>query len=136
MHLPIIWIERIPLLQVYFNHVIANRAQYLNVFVLSKVLNFVLLVPPAFWFTMNLKTGHLEYRYHARIMLLLLSFFVFFFRINFSFFFFFAFWRKKIKEAFSERCSLISVILPGFVKICKKYIEVNHFLLLSCSLEK
>ena len=30
-------------------------------------------------------------------------------------------------EAFSESCSLISGVLQGLVKICKKYIEVNHF---------
>ena len=41
---------------------------------------------------------------------------------------------EENQEAFSEKCSLISgVILQGLVKICKKYIEVNLFLLLSCS---
>ena len=44
MHLPIIRIERIPLLQVYFSY-LQNKAQYLKIFVLNKVLNFVLLVP-------------------------------------------------------------------------------------------
>ena len=78
-----------------------NRAQYLKIFVLSKVLNFVLLVPPVVWFIMDLQTGHLEDRYHGRIILLLLSFttkiFCIFFRINFSKkLYFFAFWRKKI----------------------------------------
>ena len=43
MHLPIIWIERISLLQVYFRHFLQNSAQYLKMFVVSKVLNFVLL---------------------------------------------------------------------------------------------
>ena len=38
--------------------------------------------------------------------------------------------------AFSERCSLICGVLQGLVKICKKYMEVNHFLLLRCGLEK
>ena len=62
-----------------------NIAQYLKIFVLGKVPNFVLLVPPVVWFTMVLQTGHLEdssmrelfYYYY-----LLWSFF-YFFRINF-----------------------------------------------------
>ena len=39
-------------------------------------------------------------------------------------------------QSFSERCSLKSYILQGLVKTCKRYIEANHFLLLSCSLER
>ena len=50
MYLPIIWTENIPLFRVY----------YLKIFVLSKVLNFVLLVPPVAWFTINLQTGHFK----------------------------------------------------------------------------
>ena len=47
MHLPIIWIERTPLLQVYFNHFIVKQGTiFQDIFVLSKVLNFVLPVPP------------------------------------------------------------------------------------------
>ena len=29
--------------------------------------------------------------------------------------------------------ALLSGALQGFAKICKKYMEVNHFFLLSCS---
>ena len=36
----------------------------------------------------------------------------------------------------SERCSFIRGVLQGLVKICKKYMEVNNFLLIICSLEK
>ena len=43
---------------------------------------------------------------------------------------------KENQEAFSERYSLVSVVLEGLVKICKKYMELNPFLLLSCSLEE
>ena len=39
-------------------------------------------------------------------------------------------------ETFTERCSLITCILQGVAKIFKKYVKVNHFLRLSCSLEK
>ena len=35
-------------------------------------------------------------------------------------------------EAFSESFFLISGVLQGLVQICKKYMEVNHFLFLSC----
>ena len=73
---------------------------------------------------MDLQTGHLEDRYHARIILLLLFTLKFFCIISESIFpkncFFFAFWRKKIQEAFSEWCSLISGVLQGLFKICKK----------------
>ena len=117
-----------------------NRAQYLKIFVLSKVLNFVLLVPPVVWFTMDMQTSHLEDRYHARNILLLLftmKSFCIFSRINFSkklhFFYVLALENQK---AFTERLSLISGALQGLVKICKKYIEVNHFSLLSFNLGK
>ena len=38
---------------------------------------------------------------------------------------------EENQAAFSERCSLISGVLQGLVNICKKYMEVNLFLLLS-----
>ena len=80
---------------------------------------------------MDLQTGHLEDRGHARIVLLL-------FTMKFSciFFFFFCVLAWENQVAFGERCSCISGALQGLVKICKKYMEVNHFLFLSCSLEK
>ena len=49
---------------------------------------------------------------------------------------FFCILAQENQEAFSERCSLISGVMQGLVKICKKYMEVNHFLLLFYSLEK
>ena len=65
---------------------------------------------------------------------LLWSFFVFFPKL----FFFFPkdciFLRSGgRKEAFSEKCSVISGVLQSLVKICQKYMEVNLFLLLSCT---
>ena len=46
----------------YYKSILAtlllNRAQYLKIFVLTKVPNFVLLVPPVVRFTMDLQTGH------------------------------------------------------------------------------
>ena len=88
-------------------------------------------------FTTDLQTGHLEDRDHARIFLLLftMKLFCFFFRSIFPKKLFCVLARENL-EAFSERCSRISGVLQGLVKICKKYMEVNHFLLLSCSLEK
>ena len=52
--------------------------QYLKIFVLSKVLNFILLVPAV---VSDLQTGHLKDRYHAQIILLLFTmkfFYIFF----------------------------------------------------------
>ena len=89
---------------------------------------------------MDQQTGHLGDRYHARIILL----------TSFSMKYFWIFSEsifskncilgeiltQENQEAFSESCSLISGALQGLVKICKKYMEVNHFLLLIYSLEK
>ena len=46
---------------------------------------------------------------------------------------FFCVLAEENEEAFSGRCSLISGVLQGLVKICKKYMEVNLFLLISCN---
>ena len=79
---------------------------------------------------MDLQTGHLEDRYHARIILLLLFFMKFIFFPN-QFFkkncIFFCVLASENQEAFSERCSPISSVLQGLVRICKKCMEVNHF---------
>ena len=40
---------------------------------------------------------------------------------------------EENQEAFSENYSLISGVLQGLVKICRKYMEVSLFLLLSCN---
>ena len=39
-------------------------------------------------------------------------------------------------EAFTDRCSLISDVLQGVDKVFEKYMKVNEFLFLSCSLKK
>ena len=87
---------------------------------------------------MDLQTGHLEDRYHTRIILLLLFTMKFFCIFSESIFpkkcIFFAFWRKKIRRYLVN--SLVSGVLQGLAKICKRYMEVNHFLLLICSFEK
>ena len=89
---------------------------------------------------MDLQTGHLEDRYHLRIILLLLYTMKFFLYFFLNEFFqkncIFCVLAQENQESFSERCTLINGILQGLVKTCKKYIEVNHFLLLSWSLEK
>ena len=46
---------------------------------------------------------------------------------------FFCILEQENQEGFSESCSLISVVLQGLVRISKKYMEVNLFLLLSWS---
>ena len=40
---------------------------------------------------------------------------------------------EENQETFSEKCSPTSGVLQGLVKICKKYMEVNLILLLTCS---
>ena len=82
----------------------------------------------------DLQTGHVADRYHAQIILLLytMKFFVYFSETIFPK----SYLAQENQESFSERCSLQGDILQGFFKSYKKYIEENHFLLLSCSLEK
>ena len=46
---------------------------------------------------------------------------------------FFCILEQENQEGFSESCSLISGVLQGLVRISKKYMEVNLFLLLSWS---
>ena len=61
-------------------------------------------------------------------------FFCTFFRINFSKrLYYFCILAEENQEVFSERCSLMSGVLQGLVKMCKIYREVNQFLLVSCS---
>ena len=43
---------------------------------------------------------------------------------------------EENQDTFSEKCSVISGVLQGLVKVCKKYMEVNNFLLLIFSFEK
>ena len=60
-----------------------------------------------------------------------MKFFCIFFRINFfKNSIFFVFWRKKIRR------HLVKGALQGLVKICKRHMEVNRFLILNCRLEK
>ena len=40
---------------------------------------------------------------------------------------FFCVLASENQEAFSERCSPISSVLQGLVRICKRCMEVNHF---------
>ena len=93
---------------------------------------------PAKW----LFRGQILFYYYARIILLLLFSTKFYRNQFFQKIVFFSFLRSGVRKgAFSESCSLIGgVVLSdavlSLVKICKKYIEVNHSLLLICSLKK
>ena len=74
-------------------------------------------------------------RYHVWIVLLLLLFTMKFFLYFFlkKLYYFFCILEEENQEGFSESCSLISGVLQGLVRISKKYMEVNLFLLLSWS---
>ena len=66
------------------------------------------------------------------IIIIYYEVFLYFFRNQFFIkIVFFALWRKKIRTHLVK--SVISGVLQGLVKICKNYIEVNLFSLLSCS---
>ena len=54
-----------------------------------------------------------------------MNFFGIFFQINFSKNCIFWVLVEENQEAFSEKCSLISGVLQGIVKTCKKYMEGN-----------
>ena len=132
MHLPIIWIERISLLQVYFRHFIAKQRTIFKDVCCKQGAQFCFVLPPVVWFTVDLQTGHLEDRDHVLIILQLLfamKFFRIFFRIIFP--------KKYIflcSGLRKPRCiywKMFCYMWCSLVKICKKYIEVNHVLLLS-----
>ena len=135
MHLPIIWIERIPLLQLYFSHFIIKQGIIFWYICFKQGTQFcsacsssgLIYYGPSNWsFTRQIPcTNHF-------IIIIYHEFILYFFQKIV----FFCILASENQEAFSERCSLISGVLQSLVKICKKYMEVNHFLLLSCSLEK
>ena len=140
MYLPIIWIEGISLLQVHFSHFIAQQGTIYKYICFKLGTQFC----SACSFSGLIYYGPATCPFRRQIpcanylfLLFTMKFLFFFFQVNFSkkLYIFFAFWLKK-QEAFSERCSLIGGVLRGLVKTCKKYMEVNHFLLLSCSHEK
>ena len=86
MHLSIISIERIALLQIHFGHFIAKQGTVFKHICFKQGNHFCSACSSSCLFTMDLQTGHLEDRDHARIILLLftMKFFCIFFRINFS----------------------------------------------------
>ena len=143
MHLPIIWIERISLLQVYLSHFIVKQdtrfkdicfKQVTQVCSACSSIGLIYYGPANLSFRSQIPCAN----YFLNIIYYEV-FLYFFFRINFLIFFFFFFFcvlAQENQEAFSESCSLISGALQGLVKICKKYMEVNNFLLLICCPEK
>ena len=137
MHLPIIWIERISLLQVYLNQFIAKQCTIFEDTCFKQGTQFcsacssggLIYYGPANWlFRRHIVRELFSYQY------LLWIFFLYF--LPNQFFQKIAFFCVLVKEAFSERYCLVSGVLEGLVKICKKYMELNPFLLLSCSLEE
>ena len=63
----------------YYEFILAtlwwNRVQYLKIFVIGKVCNFFLFVPPVIWVTKHLQTGYLKGRDHAWFFLLFTTMF-------------------------------------------------------------
>ena len=83
---------------------------------------------------MDLHSGHLEGRDHTRFFFIIIYYKVFSEGINCEFSArVYCVIAEKNPEIFTERCSFLSDVLQGAVKI---FMEVNHFLLLNRSLEK
>ena len=128
MHLPNIWIERIPLLQVYLSHFIQGTQLWSAcsssglIYYGSENWSFRREMPCANYFIIVIY-------YEDFLYFVPTQFFVVFFVVVF-----FCVLAYENKEAFSERCSLVSGVVQCLVKTCEKYTEVNHFVLLSCSL--
>ena len=140
MHLPIIWIERISLLQVYLSQFIAKQGTIFEDTCFKQGTQFcpacssggLIYYGPANW----LFRRHTVRELFSYYYLLWIFFCIFFSNQFFQKIAFFCVLVKENQEAFSERYSLVSGVLEGLVKICKKYMELNPFLLLSCSLEE
>ena len=122
IYLLFIWIKKIPLVQVYFSHFIAKQSTISKVTYFKQGTRFCSACSSIS--LISYETGQLEDKYHAPIMSLLLftmNFYCIFFRIKFSKKLFVCFLHSGVrKSGFSERCSLMSGILQGLVKICEK----------------
>ena len=122
MHLPIIWIKRIPLLRGYFSHFISEQGTIFKDICLRRGTQFysactsigLIYNGPANWSFRR----QIPLFFWYFIIIIYYEVFVFFFRINFSqfffFFFFFAFWHKKIRR------QPVKGVLKALVKIFKK----------------
>ena len=64
--------------------------------------------------------------------------FLYFFPNQFfkKYIYFFCGLAQENQEAFSESSSLIKEVLQGLAKICKRYLETNHFSILICHFER
>ena len=139
MHLPIIWIERIPLLQVHFSYFTAKQGTIFKGICIKEGNQLCSSCSSSGL----IYYGLANWSFHLRRQIPLANYFIIsIYYENFLYFFLNQFFQKIVflpsenQKTFSEKCSLISVILQGLVKTCEKYIEVNHFLLLGYSLEK
>ena len=137
MHLPITWIERIPLLQIYFSYFIVKQGTIFNYICFKQGTQIcsacssigLIHYGPANW---SFKRQIICANYFI-IIIYYEVFFVFFSDSIFPESCIFCVLAQENQEAFSESCSLITGVWQGLVEICQKYIEVNHFLLLTCS---
>ena len=103
MHLPIIWIERIPLLQVHFGHFIAKQDTIFKDICFKQVTQFcsactsigLIYYEPENW-SFRRQIPYANYF----IIIIYYEVFFFFFFLNqfFQKIVFFAFWRKKIRR--------------------------------------
>lgn len=90
-----------------------NRVQCFKIFVISKVLNFVLFVPPLVWFSMDFQTSHSEVRDYARIFLLSLILWTFYVFFSNALMVSYCVLAEENPETFTERCSVMSAVLQG-----------------------
>ena len=133
MHLHIIWLERIFLLQVYFSHFIAKQGTMFKDVCFKQCTQFystwscsaLIYYEPAHWSFRR----HIPCANHFVIVIYKEVFLYFYPNQFYQKIVFFCVLAEENHNAFSERLSLISGVLQGLVKICKKYMEVNHFLL-------
>ena len=135
MHLPIIWIEIIPLLQVYFSYFIEKQGTIFKDICIREGTQccsacsssgLIYYGPENCSFRRQIPRAN-----YCIIIIIYYEVLCIVFLKNCIF----CVLALERQVSFSERYSLISGILQGLVKTCKKYIEVNHFSLLSCSLE-
>ena len=120
MHLPIIWIKRIPLLRGYFSHFISEQGTIFKDICFKQRTQFcsactfigLIYNGPANW--SSRRQIPLFFRYF--IIVIYNEVFVFFPESIFpkKNYFFFAFWHKKIRR------QSVKGVLKALVKICKK----------------
>ena len=121
IHLPIIWIERIRLLQVCFSHFIAKQDSIFTDICFKQSTQFCSACSSIGLIYYGPANSSFRRQIPCSNYFIIIIYHEVFFYVFFPNHYF-----QKI-VFLKKSYSLISGVLQGLVKICKKYMEVNNF---------